>query len=121
MTCVTDVLISLVSLMYHVTRWDRPETLITKPWLLHESVQGQSNQYSHTSSRQTIAAMCYLEEKSLFLKQHNRLSAIVHAHCIKSKQLHIVNNDKIRSKRTRSQFPFQTLLTITPRIVSMSN
>ena len=40
---------------------------------------------------------------------------------IKSKQLHIVNTDKTRSKHTRSQIPFQTLLTITPRIVSMPN
>ena len=37
---------------------------------------------------------------------------------IKPKQLHIVNTDKTRSKRTRSQFPFQTLLTMIPKIYS---
>ena len=40
---------------------------------------------------------------------------------IKQKQLNIVNTDKTRSKRTRSQFSFQTLLTMTQRIVTMSN
>ena len=39
----------------------------------------------------------------------------------KPKQLNVVNTDKTRSKRTRSQFPFQTLLTMIPRIVTMSN
>ena len=36
---------------------------------------------------------------------------------VKSKQLHIVNTDKTRSKRTRSQFSFQTSLIMTPRRV----
>ena len=40
---------------------------------------------------------------------------------IKSKQLRIVNTDKTRSKHTRLHFPFQTLLTITFRIVTMPN
>ena len=39
---------------------------------------------------------------------------------IKPKQLNVVNTDKTISKRTSSQFPFQTLLTMTPRKVTMS-
>ena len=65
--------------------------------------RANQNQYSHALSQQKMAAMCYLKKKSLFLKQH------------------VVNTDKTRSKHTRSQFPFHTLLTMTPRIVTMSN
>ena len=32
----------LATLTYHITGWDHPENLITKPWLLHDSVKGQS-------------------------------------------------------------------------------
>ena len=39
---------------------------------------------------------------------------------IKLKQLNVANTDKTRSKCTRSQFLFQTLLTMTSRIVTMS-
>ena len=40
---------------------------------------------------------------------------------ISSKQLNVANTDKTRSKRTRSQFPFRTLFTMTQRIVTMPN
>ena len=40
------------------------------------------------------------------MKQHQKIDN----NSIKSKELHIVNTDRTRSKGTRSQFPFQTLL-----------
>ena len=40
---------------------------------------------------------------------------------IKPKQLNVVNTNKTGIKCTRSQFPFQTLSTMIPRIVTMSN
>ena len=51
-----------------------------------------------------MAAMCYLEKKS-------EATPKIGNNSIKPKQLNVVNTDKTRSKRTRSQFPFQTLLT----------
>ena len=40
---------------------------------------------------------------------------------MKPKQLNVVNTDKTRSKHTLSQFLLQILLTMTQRIVTMSN
>ena len=39
--------------------------------------RANQNQYTHASSRKNMAALCYLEKKSLFLKQHQRLATIV--------------------------------------------
>ena len=106
-------LLSVTSFKYHVTGWDCLDTLITKPLLLHESVsvQGQLKSISICFSQQKMAAMCYLEKNSLFLKQH---------WSIKQKELNVINIHKTRSKHTLSHFPCHIFLTIDSEHVKSS-
>ena len=103
----------LVSRHWSITLQDRTVWILSSQNHCSYMNLCRANQYQYASHK--VMAMCYLEKKLLFLKQH---------WSIKPKQLNVINIHKTRLKHTLSHFCvifcWQLTLSMSNRVCTLS-